>query len=225
MSETVKFRVLYYIYLGHWLNRGIAAATWPPNMNTEPGSHTELWEPSPTGAFYSHLVVDSFDIGNVIGYGKPMGQCWTSTTRGKANGTVVRPASQVLTHAERWLYTEHAVERGDGPETGVWERSFTWAKREAQRRVDANKGYSYRDLSRFIMPLWLLRATRLADNGREICSEHVAQWLVDMGIFARNTIPSPRRLLRDVVRATHVPVRRLVDDVVVRDGQWRKVRS
>ena len=203
MSETVKFRILYYIYTGHWLNRGILAATWLPNIGSEPVSHAELWESNMDGNF-------QFPQEYATGHGNRAidwpytGQCWTSTTRDDLNGTVVRPASEVLTHPNRWLYTEHEVD----------EFGFMDAKCQAEKRVHQNKGYSFRDLSRFVMPLWLLKTTGMADNEREICSEHVAEWLVDMGIFEKNTIPSPRRLLRDVVRATHSPVRRLVDDVI-----------
>ncbi len=206
MSETVKYRCLWYIYRGHWLNRGILAATWLPNIGTEPVSHCEVWERYYPGAF-SYLF--ETDTGYETAY---YGQCWTSTTRDDDDGTVVRPAAQVLTNPERWYYTEHEVDKF----------LFHYAKTFADARVHANKGYSYRDLSRFIMPLWLLKVTRLADNGREICSEHVAQWLVDMGVLDKNTIPSPRRLCRHTVLATGSPLKRLSDDKMIRTGKWEK---
>ncbi len=214
MSNTVKVRGLWYINKKKILNRAIAAATWLPNMDTEPVSHCSEWEPDLSGDFRS------VDYG---GYFESIfcGLCWTSTTRkvkGDPNdiaGTKVRRASEVLDHPGNWLYTEHEVDI----------HKFGYAKAMAKWRVMQNKGYSYRDLSRFIMPLWLLKATKLADNGREICSEHVAQWLVDMGIFDKNTIPSPRRLCKQVVLATGSPLRRLVDDVVVRDKDWKKIKG
>ncbi len=225
MSDTVKVRELWYINKRKLLNRAIAAATWLPNMGTEPVSHTSLWEP------WDDKVMNAWTFeakglngAHEIYTYRYMGQCWTSTTRGDDNGTVVRPASGVLDHPENWYYTEHEVARGDGPETKVWNRSFTWAKRQAQRRVDANKGYAFRDLFRYIMPLWLLKATRLADNGREICSEHVESWAVDMGVLKKRLIRSPRRLCKDIVLATGSPLYRLHDGSVVRDGKWRKVK-
>ncbi len=215
MSEMVKYRCLWYVNKRKLLNRAIAAATWLPNMGTVPVSHTSLWEP------WDDKVMNdwTFEAKGLNGAHelytyRYMGQCWTSTTRGKANGTVVRPAFGVLGNPENWLYTEHEVDPF----------LFNYAKTFADARVHANKGYAFRDLSRFIMPLWLMKGLRLADNGREICSEHVAQWLVDMDVLDKNTIPSPRRLLKAVVKATGSPLRRLSDNVIVRDGDWSKTR-
>ncbi len=213
MSETVTIRELFYINKEKLLNRLIAAATWPANMDTEPVSHTEVWEPDKNGSFVEITYTPRY--GDIPPHDPGLlyrGRCWTSTTRGDANGTVVRPASEVLDHPENWLYTEHEVD-------AYW---FRIAKMRAQVRVDRNKGYSWRDLGRYIMPLWLLKGTGLADNGREICSEHVAQWLVDMGVLPKNTIPSPRRLCKQTVLATGSPLRRLIDDTIVRDKNWKK---
>ncbi len=215
MSDMVKVRELWYVNNKKLLNRAIAAATWLPNMGTEPVSHTSLWEPNEDGKFRNPCSCydkpDDCTECNVRGFA---GQCWTSTTRDDANGTVVRPASQVLDHPENWYYTEHKV---------LKER-FEYAKRQAQKRVDTNKGYSIKDLSRFIMPLWMLKGLRLADPSREICSEHVETWARDMDILEELRIRSPRRLCKQVVLATGSPLRRLVDDVIVRDGNWKRVR-
>ena len=217
MSETKKFRILYYIYLGHWLNRGIAAATWPANMNTEPVSHAELWEPDEGGVFGGIVDVGYADYVPVRCF---VGQCWTSTTRKVKGdpddiaGTKVRPASQVLTHPERWFYTEHEVEKS----------VFGKARSRAFVRVQRNKSYAYSELLRYVMPFWLFKRTPFYDPAREKCSPHVEQWLFDMEMLRDIRLRSPRRLCKHVVLATGSPVRRLVDDVVVRDGQWRKVR-
>lgn len=233
MSDKVKVRELWYVNNKKLLNRAIAAATWLPNIGTEPVSHTELWEGENLGWIELkskgtgdvQIFEKCVSIHNLTGTASDTkgmyeyaGQCWTSTTRkthpGDKAGTKVRPASQVLDHPENWLFTEHEVEYA----------KFSLARLRACERVAHNKGYSFRDLPRFIMPLWLLKATRLADNGREICSEHVAQWLVDMGVLGKNTIPSPRRLCKAVVLATGSPLRRPCDDSIVRDGKWRKVK-
>ena len=205
MSDTVPVREIWYIYRGHWLNRGILAATFLLNIGTEPVSHCELWEPQHRDG------EDEFEV-EYISKGLFLGHCWTSTTRDTDNGTVVRPAFEVLNHPERWYYTEHRVRLVD----------FEVARNCARGRVTRNKGYSWRDLTRFIMPLWLLKLTGIADNGKEICSEHVAQWLVDMSVLPKNTIPSPRRLCKQTVLATGSPLRRLIDDKIVRDGKWKK---
>ena len=187
MGDTVMVREYWYVNQKRWLNRFIALFTWAPNPNTEPISHCEIE-----------------DI--------EAGMMYTSTTRGKANGTVVRPAAGVLDHPENWYYTEHEVHVAD----------FRIARRYARLRVDANKGYAFRDLFRFVMPLWMLKKTGMADNGREICSEHVESWLVDMGVLQKRLLRSPRRLCKATVLATGSPLRRLVDNSIVRDGNWDK---
>ena len=130
---------------------------------------------------------------------------------------MVRPAARVLTHPWRWLYTVHTAECA----------KFEYAKANAQAKVDYNiehdVGYAYRNLFRYVMPLWMLKVIKLIDPKGEICSQHVEAWKVDMEILRGRLIRSPRRLLKHVVLATHVPVRRLVDDVIVYDESFKKV--
>ena len=211
MSETVPIRELWYINKRKWLNRFIAAATKLPNMDTEPVSHCEVWEKLPERPFSWETQPKTTT--------RFSGNLWTSTTRGKANGTVVRPAAGVLDHPENWYYTEHEVKKS----------AFDYAKAQAQKR--RGKTYSWRDLFRYIMPLWLLKKTGVADNGRWICSEDRAQWFVDMmyagqlfrtNYYKTNKIPSPRRDCKQTVLATGSPLRRLVDNSIVRDGNWVK---
>ncbi len=227
MSDKVKVRELFYINNKKLLNRVIAVATWLPNMGTEPVSHTSLWEPDcpikgngkPENQWTYPLFLGADEDGHGMFGEQYVGQCWTSTTRkthpGDKAGTKVRPASQVLDHPENWYYTEHEV---------LKER-FEYAKRQAQKRVDTNKGYSIKDLSRFIMPLWMLKGLRLADSSREICSEHVETWARDMDILEELRIRSPRRLCKQVVLATGSPLRRLCDDSIVRDGIWKRPKK
>ena len=210
MSEMVKIRELWYINKQKLLNRAIAAATWPFNRDTEPVSHCSEWEPDENGEFGGMIDMGYADVVMCRAF---VGQCWTSTTRGDANGTVVRPASGVLDHPENWLFTEHSVLR----------TKFEYAKVWAQIRVDTNKGYSARDLSRYGMPLWLFDALGLDDKWQEICCGHVETWEIDMVVLKKRLMRSPRRLCKHVVLATGSPLKRLVDGVVVRDGKWRKV--
>ncbi len=217
MSEMVKIRELFYINNKKLLNRLIAAATWPLNRDTEPVSHCSEWEPNENGQFLSIVPEYLSPADKFSRY--YWGQCWTSTTRkthpGDKAGTKVRPAAGVLDHPENWLYTEHEVDKF----------LFNYAKTFADARVHANKGYSWRDLFRYTMPLWLLKGTGLADNGREICSEHVESWNVDMGVLDKRLLRSPRRLCKAIVLKTGSPLRRLIDDTIVRDGNWKKVKS
>jgi len=205
MSDTVLIREAWYVNQRKWLNRAIAAATKLPNWDTEPVSHCEVWEKLPERPFSWETHPETTT--------RCSGQCWTSTTRGKANGTVVRPAAGVLDHPENWYYTEHRVLRS----------KFEYAKARAQFRVDTNKGYSARDLTRYGMPLWLFDALGLDDKWQEICCGHVETWEVDMGVLVGRLMRSPRRLCKAVVLATGSPLRRLIDNSIVRDKYWVKV--
>ncbi len=214
MSDTVPVRELWYVNNKKLLNRAISFMTWLPNLNTEKVSHCEVWEPNSKGIFSDYNNPNP-NLLQVVPFPYHHGQCWTSTTRGKANGTVVRPAYQVLTHPERWYYTEHEVK---------W-KDFSWAQAGAQMRVDNNKGYAWSELLRYVMPFWLFKRTLFYDPSREKCSPHVEQWQFDMGVLPDIRLRSPRRLCKHVVLATKSPLRRLVDDVIVRDGKWKKVKK
>ena len=78
---------------------------------------------------------------------------------GDYNGTVKRPASEVFKHPERWFYLEFEVT----------DESFAEAKAWADERVRLNKGYSMKDIRRFLMPLWLLKKLKWDDPDRDIC--------------------------------------------------------
>ncbi len=220
MSDTVLVRELWYVNNKKLLNRAIAAATWPANMDTEPTSHCSEWEPDKDGRFTElddAMATAMFAVGGITSRNY-LGQCWTSTTRkthpGDKAGTKVRAAALVLDHPENWYYTEHEVE----------EPLFGYAKARAQKRVDNNKGYAYSELLRYVMPFWLFRRTPFYDPEREKCSPHVEQWLFDMEILRDIRLRSPRRLCKHTVLATGSPLRRLCDDSIVRTGKWRKVK-
>ena len=213
MSDLITYRALWYLCKwgdGHVIDNLIDIGTWLPNLGTPGVTHCSLWEPD------EYLHFTEFPTHSAGYY---VGQCWTSTTRDDANGTVVRPAARVLTHPWRWLYTEHTIECV----------KFEHAKANAQAKVDYNVehdvGYAYRNLFRYVMPLWMLNGIKLVDPKGEICSQHIEAWEVDMEILHERLIRSPRRLLKHVVLATHVPVRRLVDDVIVYDESFKKVCS
>ena len=101
-------RVAEYKYTGKPLNWAISAWTGLFNPGTPRYSHTEIWIPDENGLF------GGYDGHLHGGYeGQYFGECFTSTMRGDWNGTVIRPASEVLTHSRRWDYFELEVEDVD----------------------------------------------------------------------------------------------------------------
>ena len=92
-----KIRILLYKtpwkpklkYLVNWL---ISLRTWSK------WSHIEIWTPDERLLFIGqdHLMKTKNFYGD----------CYTSTMRGEANGTVKRPASEVLKHPGNWDYSE-----------------------------------------------------------------------------------------------------------------------
>ena len=210
--ETVEYHDLWYIAKwgdGDVVDNAIQLATKLPNWNAPPITHYSLWTPDWEGTFRFSLTGNRNSDGTKmelgVGY---LGACWTSTTRGDNNGTVVRPASGVLKHPERWLYTKNVVNL----------ESFRYARFEATARVSGNLGYAWRNLLRYGMPLWMFRGLGLEDKDRETCSQHGEHWKIDMGQLADDLIRSPRRLWHDTVKGTDKETCRLIDDVVVYRG-------
>ena len=157
------------------------------------------------------------------------GTCYTSTMRGKDNGTVSRPASEVFTNPKRWLYLEFEVT----------DESFKTALLWADLRVLRNKGYSMKDIRRFFMPLWLLKKLKWDDPEREICSEHAEGWAIRLShilivgpasrqiyiaVLREILIRSPRRLWRDLVRRHHTATYSLATGLMVYDENGKKVK-
>ncbi len=188
---------------GSFIDDGIRLATKLPNWGAPPTTHYELGVP---------LLGHSFRWRNVDGKLCFTGNCYTSTTRGKHNGTCVRPAQEVIgKHPERWLYTMRRVNQ----------ERFEAAKAKADKRVDDNIGYAWKNLPRYSMLLWLFRRLGLEDLFRETCSQHGEHWKFDMRELLDDLIRSPRRLWTDTVEGTHLKTRRLVDDGVVYSGTMK----
>jgi hypothetical protein len=84
---------------GHCIDNLIDEYTHIFNLNVPKAlrcSHTELWFPE-GGQWYQDTT------------NKFLGQCHTSTMRGKDNGVVMRPASVILDNPKRWDYMEIPV--------------------------------------------------------------------------------------------------------------------
>ena len=133
------------------------------NPGTPPVSHEEVW-------WGDSLLFKSFS-GNLVG------ECFTSTLRGENNGTVIRPASEVLTHPERWIYFEVDIDI----------RIFEEARHNARVAVRNNKGYDKSAIPSFFW-FW-----RFGSKTKDICSEVSKRFGMWIGIFDNDKIESPRR--------------------------------
>jgi len=185
MSEEKKIRALLYVtpkfkwkYLVNWL---ITIWTWCRY------SHCELWvgdESKPHYKFGGHCNLTQ-SYGNMrINY--PFtGTCYSSTLRGKSNGTVKRPASKVLDHPENWVYIEAEMEIAN----------YDAMIRFLENEVRLNKGYSKRDLLKFLSPI------HFPDNKRNICSE-ITNNALCVGLLLRGFgIISPKKLYKKLIAA------------------------
>lgn len=126
-------------------------------------SHTEIWKPDKKGMFIT--PPENLATKPLIKWFKSnvfTGTCYTSTmgqVRNKnappEDGTVKRPANQVLKNPERWDYVEVDLEDKD------FDRLIYWMDLE----VENNLGYGKRDTLKFF------GLGFLADKLRNICSE------------------------------------------------------
>ncbi len=158
----MRIRVLFYKAMrdGHIVDDGISLWTKLFNWNTPPYSHVEIWWP----------LCGSFS----------KGFCFTSTMRGEDNGTTVRPASEVLTHPERWDYVEILVD----------DDIANMAIARAREAAHNNKGYDKWALASFF------GFRNAGSEGKDICSEVAYMFLVWCFVFFSKGRPSPRRLYK-----------------------------
>lgn len=173
MSNQKYIRVLFYVtpkfkwkYWVNWLI-SIRTLSWY--------SHCEIWTP------------DENDRFTMAGNNRPMdywGTCWTSTMRGEDNGTVKRPANEVLDHPENWDYIEIELE----------DHKYDNLITLMQIEVEGNEGYSKWDLLKFISPI------HFPDNDRNICSEFVDYMLFQVDIFRKYGIVSPGKVAKKLIR-------------------------
>ncbi len=193
----MKIRILLYItpkfkwkYIVNWL-----ISVWTRSKY----SHAEVWTAGKDGKFVSeltpyypclehkcclhHVTHPCEGCGRVAG-NPIMGTCWTATMRGDANGTVKRPASEVLDKPERWVYFEIEM---DDDEFGDMEHWMTV-------QVLVNKGYSKWDLLKFLSPI------HFPDNERNICSEFVNNALYYAEIIEKKGIISPKKLHKKLIK-------------------------
>ena len=178
----MKIRFLFYRAKFEWRNfiktrrihlvdDAISWWTWFGNIGTEPYAHAEVWTPISGSCFTNGLKGQKFFTGT----------CWTSTMRGEAKGTCKRPASEVLTHPERWDYIEFDIA----------EDLFFAGKLWMNCQIRDNKGYGFRDIGKFF------GLGFMADKYRNICSEFTHNYAVITGILSQPyKVVSPRRFSR-----------------------------
>jgi len=176
-----KYRQLFYKSSrdGRVIDNAISIWTFLWNPLTKNYSHVERWYPDENGDFYSFA-------------GGILGECQSSTMgqiRKKGappvDGTVRRGAAEVLKNLKNWDWTEVEVKDED----------FEYAEKRALERLENNKGYSKKDISRFFMPLWLQKTLGLYDETRDICSEENTKFAIDCKVIdCKDPVISPRRL-------------------------------
>ena len=124
-------------------------------------SHEELHVPNALGKFKM--------------YGKPVGQCFSSTTRGDAQGVRFAPASQVLRHPERWKYIEFEVD------------DDKWRSIQSWMRALVGRKYDFVGVRGFVIPF-------VPQNNNEwYCSEICCGIKRRLGIATDKPPISPRR--------------------------------
>ncbi len=140
-------------------------------------SHEELWVPSARDGKFS--CCEEPLNRHCLKYGAPqaiLGQCFSSTTRGDADGVRFAPASEVLKHPERWDYIECEVD-GERFEVGMAEA----------KRLEGG-GYDYAYILSFFQPFVIQKAIDWACS--EICDWLKYLWRI---IPKRHKRISPRR--------------------------------
>ena len=139
-------------------------------------SHEELWIPEALGRFTLPSAVGTIKDKDEVGSRVVAGQCFSSTTRGDAEGVRFAPASDVLKHPERWKYIEFEV-----PDEH-WKATKDWLE------LEVGKPYDFWGAAGFVLPV--IKQT----NKLWFCSE-ICDWIkYSLCIFSKRHQPiSPRR--------------------------------
>ena len=148
-------------------------------------SHVEVWLPDDEWGFDELCYLAKNEKGElIIQY---HGQCFSSTTRGNANGVRFAPASEVLHHPERWCWIEAEVD----PER------LEVALETAKSIV--GKKYDFWALFGFFNPF------PVQDGKRWYCSEACNLFAVLCGIAKQEKRISPRRFAYNLAKVWHEP--------------------
>ena len=151
-------------------------------------THIELWISDENGRFISWYLRNP-DVPVAERYrDKPfyLGRCYTSTMRDGMAGTVLRPASEVIKHPEKWEV---------GVIGKVTDLQYDSGMIHINNKVEGNKGYDKLCIADFFNPL--RRWFPLHSKWKDICSE-----AFQGGVYAfirfviSKYICSPRRIVR-----------------------------
>ena len=195
MSEKIKVRSLYHKPIGErGVGKAIVVWTWLLGLFYNRKvlkynySHEEFWLPDEKGEFgwikringkrNSHLAIHQTLF---------KGQCFSSTTRGDADGVRFADAWEVLHHPERWDYIEFEVDEG----------KFKTEMRQAASTVGAK--YDYLGIFGFLNPF----PTQNPDKW--YCSEICCAIKWNCGIHKRFKRISPRRSAYVLAKKYHEP--------------------
>lgn len=158
------------------------------NRTVGPYDHAEVW----TLDEYDYAFTDeSFEVPKIRWI---LGTAWTSTMKDKANGTVKRPASDVIHNPKRWDYIE--IDLDD--DSDIYPDNYDALMNYMEDEVRDNKGYGIFDFAKFFGLGWLI-----IDKLRNICSEFVNNALYHGGVVMKRGVVSPRRLAYLLVQAGH----------------------
>lgn len=145
-------------------------------------SHVELWIPNKDGYFVELCHLAKNEKGELLI--SRLGGCFSSTTRGGAEGVRFAPARKVLKHPERWDYVEFEVDA----------ERLEVAMVEARKLV--GKKYDYAGLFGFFSPF------NIHDKNKWYCSEICAWFAYLVRVLPkRHKRISPRRLAKALVPA------------------------
>ena len=182
----MKKRYVFHKGKDSWVGRGIVVWTFVLGIARLDFkslkynySHVEEWSPDMYGNFrddWSSMIHDTYT---------PYGECYSSTTRGKAEGVRYAPASEVLHNPERWDYIEFDV-----PDNLV-----RTAKPLLRNKV--GRKYDFPGIYGFALP-W-----NPQDPFKEYCSELCCwtAWLYQIVKGKLIKRISPRRLAKKLVEA------------------------
>lgn len=134
-------------------------------------SHVEIQTPGK----HTHVQPRPIDWWN--------GDMWTSTMRDEYDGTVVRPAREVLKDKSRWDYATFSVVGSD------YYRALEWA----EYQVAHNLGYSKKGIGKFFPVVRYF----INDPERNICSEFTHNFMMMAYVFGLGgefKVISPRKL-------------------------------
>ena len=185
----MKIRFLVYrASQERWNIVGHAIALWTAILPCNWGrwkywySHVEVWFPDEDAGF--EKCYDGIDLL------RPAGECFSSTTRGDAEGTRFIPANELLKHPERWDYIECECPRPEFMETvRVW------------CQAQEGKPYDFKGLFGFFWP-W-----NIDNKNKWYCSELCAYTACLLRLLPLYERISPRRLAAKLAKKYHEPKR------------------